>query len=115
MKSLNFHVCHILPPYGKACPHALKLLTMCPTMWLPYPKWVHVYKPKLTIITNQLLGTSNYIQLYILLANNVKMKDIHFPSHRGSQCREIDYTTLYNTNHKHYSFNTLQFISVLSQ
>ena len=95
MKCLNFHVCHILPPYGKACPHALKLLTMCPTMWLPTPRWYTVYKPKLTKITNQLLGTSNYIQLYIQRTNNVKMKDIHFPSHRVSQCREVDCTTLY--------------------
>ena len=29
MKSLNFHVCHILPPYRKACPHVLKSDSTC--------------------------------------------------------------------------------------
>ena len=47
MKSLNFHVCHILPPYGKACPHVLKPLSKCPTMWLPTPGEFTVYNPKL--------------------------------------------------------------------
>ena len=47
MKSLNSHVCHILPPYGKACPHALKLLNMCPTMWLPTTRGHTLYKPNL--------------------------------------------------------------------
>ena len=114
MKSLYFHVCHILPPYGKACPYAFKLLTMCPTMWLPTQGGYTVYKPKLTKILNQLLGTSKYIQLYIQLAITVKKKAVHSPSHRLGQCRGIDCTPVQH-KHKQYRLNTLQIRSALSQ
>ena len=69
MKSLNFHVCHILPPYEKACPHALKPYLPCaPTCGSPPHEGTYISQNNQSPI-----GTGRHIQI-VQITNIVKRR-----------------------------------------